>query len=38
MDHDLDYFFTTKDYYLDLAKGGKKFYKDFAEFVRNNMH
>jgi hypothetical protein len=38
MDHDLDYFFTSRDYYLHLAKGGKKFYKDIVKFVRNNMH
>jgi SNF2 family DNA or RNA helicase len=32
-----DYFLNTRDYYLDLVNEGKKFYKDFAKFLRNNI-
>jgi hypothetical protein len=32
-----DYYLNTRDYYLDLANQGKKFYKDFAKFLRNNI-
>jgi hypothetical protein len=32
-----DYFFNTRDYHLDLAKQGKKFYKDFAKYLSRNI-
>jgi hypothetical protein len=33
-----DYFFNTRDYYVDLANQGKKFYKDFTKFLSHNIH
>jgi hypothetical protein len=32
-----NYFLNTRDYYLDLANEGKKFYKDFAKFLSDNI-
>jgi hypothetical protein len=32
-----DYFLNTRDYHIDLAKESKKFYKDFAKFLSNNL-
>jgi hypothetical protein len=32
-----DYFLNTRDYYVDLAKHGKDFYKDFAKFLSHNI-
>jgi hypothetical protein len=32
-----DYFFNTRDYHEDLAKQGKKFYRDFAKYLSRNI-
>jgi hypothetical protein len=37
MKRNSDYFLNTKDYYLDLANEGKKFYKDFAKYLSKNI-
>jgi hypothetical protein len=37
MDDRLKEFFTSRDFYEDLAEGGKKFYKKFVHYLRDNI-
>jgi hypothetical protein len=37
MDKQLEEFFTSRKFYKELAKGGKKFYDRFTHYVRDNL-